>query len=305
MKSRFLAAILPLLVACNPAKCSPQENQEATRPANILQIALKFEAVVGDQAFACGKSYDGIGLTKSRITPSDFRFYVSGVELLDQNGKVIPVTLDQDGIWQYKDVALMDFEDGNGPCRNGNPGMHREITGTVPQGHYRGIRFMLGVPFDLNHDNPTIAPSPLNFTSMFWVWQAGYKFVKIDMATSGLPQEAHPVAPVNRKAPRAAGFSVHLGSTACASPSLTTPPTACKNPNRVTVAFDDFDVGKNIVVADVASLLREADVDRNAPDTAPGCMSGPEDSDCAPVMAAFGLPFNDQTATPQRFFRMR
>ena len=293
--------------------------------ASTQKVALKFSAMVGAEKFACGKSYDGIGVTKSSITPSDFRFYVSAVELLDANGKAVPLALDQDGVWQYKDLALLDFEDGSGPCRNGNAGLHTAVTGSVPKGKYRGVRFTLGVPCELNHGDPTIAPSPLNFTSMFWVWQSGYKFAKIDMASSGLPQDpnAPPEMPLKdklaamekfaaasgvpsmKRPPRAAGFSVHLGSTVCASPSLTTPPTECKNPNRVTVTFDKFDMRKNVVFADLSSLLRDANVDVNAPDTAPGCMSAPDDADCTPVMSAFGLPYNDQPAAPQHFFRMR
>ena len=298
--------------------------------AATQKVALNFSAMVGAEKFECGKSYDGIGITQSHITPSDFRFYVSEVALIDQHGKAVAVTLDQDGIWQYKDIALLDFEDGKGQCRNGNSGLHEQVTGSVPKGSYRGVRFTLGVPFELNHSDPTLALSPLNFSGMFWVWQSGYKFVKIDMASSGQPQasdmqpdvsmkekvaamekiaamkkEGTAPQPQFKKTPRAAGFSVHLGSTACASPSLTTPPSECRNPNRVTITFDHFDTGKNVVVADMVSLLQDANVDVNAPDSAPGCMSAPNDADCPAVFAAFGLPYNDQPVVAQRFFKMR
>lgn len=294
--------------------------------AATQKIDLNFSAMVGAESFACGKSYDGIGVTHTRITPSDFRFYVSGVEMIDRHGKSVPVTLDQDGIWQYRDIALLDFEDGSGPCRNGNPGLHTVVTGSVPKGHYRGVRFTLGVPFELNHEDPTIAPAPLNFTSMFWAWQSGYKFVKIDMASSGLPQDPNAPpemalkdrlaaieklaamklegAPV-KKSLRAAGFSVHLGSTDCASSSLTAPPAGCRNPNRLTITFENFDPVKNTVVADAAALLADTNVDINAQDTAPGCMSGTTDADCVEIFQAFGLPFGDRPAAAQRFFSVR
>ena len=270
--------------------------------AEEQHVAVKFDAVVGDKAFVCGQSYDNIGITQSRITPSDFRFFISAVELLDERGKAVALTLDQDEVWQYQDVALLDFEDGTGPCHNGNPGLHREITGRAPKGDYRGVRFTLGVPFELNHGDPTIAPSPLNLTAMFWVWQAGYKFVKIDMATTGQPQAAETAEKQKR---RASGFPIHLGSTDCASASLTTPPSGCKNPNRLTLTFNNFDLEKNSVIADVAVLLNETNVDINATDTAPGCMSSPVDTDCAQVMPAFGLPFGGNAAAQQRFFKVR
>jgi len=317
MKKIFwvLALMIPLSLA-----------QAATQ-----KVALRFLPVVGADNFACGKSYDGIGITKSRITPSDFRFYVSEVELIDKQGNAVPVVLDQDGVWQYQNLALLDFEDGKGACRNGNSGLHQQVSGTVAKGKYRGVRFTLGVPFELNHGDPTLAPSPLNLSAMFWAWQSGYKFVKIDMASNGQPQAAEmrpegsmkervaamekisamkremaaSSAPAMKMAPRAAGYSVHLGSTACTSASLTSAPGVCKNPNRITVTFDHFDLRKNVIVADVAGLLRDTNVDVNAQDSAPGCMSAANDADCPGIFAAFGLPFNEQAAVAQRFFSVR
>ncbi len=301
----------------------------AASASEIQKVSLEFDAVVGSRPFACGQSYEHMGVTGSHITPSDLRFYVSQVELLDERGQAIAVQLDQDDVWQVENLALLDFEDGTGPCRNGNPGLHTAITGTVPKGTYRGVRFTLGVPFDLNHADPTIAPSPLNLSAMFWAWQSGYKFVKIDMATSGQPQDKPPsegsmkdrvaqmerIARANRAletnppkskaAQRAAGFSIHLGSTACASGSLTSPATVCGNPNRVAITFEGFDPAKNVIVADLGALVSEANLDVNAPDSAPGCMSGVDDADCPSVMQAFGLPFGSQAAGAQRFLRQR
>ncbi|MDD2700988.1 MAG: metallo-mystery pair system four-Cys motif protein [Sideroxydans sp.] len=295
--------------------------------AAAQKVELRFAVKVGDAPFACGRSYEGIGTTKSRITPSDLRFYVSEVALIDARGNAVPLQLEQDGVWQYRNLALLDFEDGTGPCRNGNSGLHTSVVGSLPKGDYRGLRFTLGVPFDLNHGDPTIAYSPLNLSAMFWVWQSGYRFVKIDMASSGQPQAAdmpgegsmkdkvatmEKVAAMRKsgvKSPkqpaRAAGFSVHLGSTACTSSSLTLPPSECLHPNRVNIVFDKFDVNKDEVVADLAALLQEVNVDVNAPDTAPGCMSAENDADCPGIFAAFGLPFGEQPAVQQRFFTVR
>jgi len=269
-------------------------------------VSLRFDAVVGGEAFACGKSYDGIGTTRSHITPTDLRFYVSDVALVDSQGRVVPVTLQQDQRWQYRNVALLDFEDGTGPCGNGTPGTHREIVGTVAPGHYTGLRFTMGLPFELNHVDPTIAPPPLNLTAMFWVWQSGFRFFKLDMSTSGQPLpagSAHDAA-MTKDMNRPAGFPVHLGSTECASASATTPPpAACAYPNLVQVSFDSFDVTRNRVVIDIAKLLADANVDVNAPKTAPGCMSAIGDVDCTAILRAFGLPDGSGTpAASQRVF---
>ncbi|ATX65604.1 metallo-mystery pair system four-Cys motif protein [Roseinatronobacter bogoriensis subsp. barguzinensis] len=84
------------------------------------------------------------------------------------------MALDQDGVWQVADVAQLDFEDATGTCVNGTPDMNNSLRGTVPAGEYTGLDFDIGVPFDLNHGDPTLAASPLNLTAMFWNWQGAY-----------------------------------------------------------------------------------------------------------------------------------
>ena len=274
----------------------------AAHAATTESVRIRFAAEVGQAPFACGQTYGGIGTTGSSVTPTDFRFFVSDVSLIRSDGQAVPVTLDQDGTWQYRNVALLDFEDGTGPCRNGNPALNTEIRGKVPKGLYAGLRFTLGVPFEINHGDPTLAASPLNITSMFWVWKAGYKFLKIDMASSGQPDKRLDYATGNPavEKEKVVGFPVHLGSAGCASASLTTPPTSCKFPNRPKVSFDHFDRKRNVVVADLAALLRNSNVDTNTPNTAPGCMSEPTDPDCEAVMQALGLRDG-----PQQFFHVR
>src|SRR5690606_33699956 len=107
---------------------------------------------------------------------------VSAIELLDGQGNGTPLTLEQDGLWQYEDVALLDFEDGTGLCLDaGTAELNDTVIGSVPAGDYVGVRFLLGVPFELNHQDVGMAPSPLNVPSMFWTWQGGYKFARVDL----------------------------------------------------------------------------------------------------------------------------
>ncbi|MFG5409441.1 MbnP family copper-binding protein [Piscinibacter sakaiensis] len=295
------AALALALAGCSIPTSAPG----AGAAAGTQPVAVRFAAQVNGQPFACGQSYAGVGTTRSTITPSDYRFYVSEVALVDETGRSVPVSLAQDGVWQIDNIALLDFENGSGPCRNGTSGVNTEVRGTVPAGRYVGLRFTLGVPFARNHGDPTVAPSPLNLTAMFWSWQGGYKFVKFDTASSGQPSTVS--APDPRGAGNASGFSVHLGSTMCAAPSRTEAPKAeCANPNRVAVAFEQFDPAKQTVVADIGAVLAGANVDVNAPGTSPGCMSFPGDADCPPVMGALGLAYGGAAARgPQRLFSAR
>jgi uncharacterized repeat protein (TIGR04052 family) len=270
-----------------------------------VPVELKFAAQINGQPFECGKSYSGVGTTRSTITPSDYRFFVSEVHLVDRQGRLVPVQLQQDGIWQFQNVALLDFENGAGPCRNGTAGLNAAVRGTVPAGDYQGVQFTVGVPFALNHADPTVAPAPLNNTAMFWNWQGGYKFVKFDTASSGQSRPTQGAGEAHGAA-AASGFSVHLGSTVCAAPSRTQAPSACQNANRLVVRFDRFDVARGTVVADMGAVLGAANVDVNAAGTSPGCMSFPRDGDCPPVMGALGLAYDGIAAPgPQRFLTAR
>lgn len=252
-------------------------------------VNIAFKAVVGKEDFACGRSYPGIGTTKSTITPRDFRFYVHNIRLIDEKGNEVPVRLQQDEKWQLDDLALMDFEDATGGCGNGTPETHTTVTGTVPAEHsYRGLRFNIGVPFEKNHTELTAMPSPLNLTALAWVWNAGRKFARIDFSSTGAPR----------------GFAVHIGSTGC-TPNQTkiTVPTSCSQPNRVAVEISDFDPAQDTVLADLGALLQDSNVDGNGKGMA-GCMSSPDTSACGPLFSNLGLPFPGQPVKPQTFFRI-
>jgi len=256
--------------------------------ANGREVTLRFRPVVGDKAFRCGESYDGIGATKTRITPTDFRFYVHDVRLIDASGREVPVALEQDGKWQFENIALLDFENGEGPCSNGTPDTRDFIKGTAPAGSYTGVRFTIGVPFNRNHADPAKAPSPLNLTQLFWVWNSGYKFARIEMNTTGLPQ----------------GWFLHLGSTGCMPrDTAQSIPTKCTFANRAEIALKMFDVDHDTVVTDLRELVSGANLDANQERTARGCMSAQNDADCAPLFANLGLPFAGKPSSGQRFFR--
>jgi uncharacterized repeat protein (TIGR04052 family) len=251
-------------------------------------VSIRFRAMVGSEELACGRSYSGIGLTKSTISPRDFRFYVHSVRLVDESGAEAPVQLDQDGKWQLDDVALLDFENATGACGNGTRDINAQVVGRVAAGRtFTGIRFSLGVPFEKNHTDLTKMPSPLNLTALAWVWNAGRKFARLDFSSTGAPR----------------GYAIHLGSTGCTpDETKTTVPTSCLAPNRALVELSHFNPQTDVVIADLAALLKDSNVDL-AGKMMSGCMSGPESDACAPLFANFGLPFHNQEAKSQVFFR--
>ena len=95
-------------------------------------MTIRFTATIGDAPFDCQSDASIAG-----FLPSDLRFFVHDVRLVNDAGTEVPVTLDQDGRWQTGDVALLDFENGKGRCRNGSLGTHDAITGRVPGGRFQ------------------------------------------------------------------------------------------------------------------------------------------------------------------------
>ena len=273
-----------------------------------MTVEIPFTAEIAGAPFACTESYAGLGSAATEVQFLDFRLFVSSANLIAADGTRVPVALDQDGAWQIENIALLDFEDGTGSCANGTPQVNTTLRGTVPEGEYRGLEFEVGVPFDWNHGDPTTAPAPLNLTAMFWNWRGGYKFVKIEFA---------PVMAMGMNAAATThsegaghggpgGWMLHLGSTMCAAPEATTPPSeACANPNRVAVALPDFVPGESSVVIDPAAVVAGADLTQNTTEASPGCMSFPNDPDCNTVLPRLGLAFNALPSEEQLLVSMR
>lgn len=246
-------------------------------------VSITFHGKVGTETFACGQTYSGLGTSKTQVQLSDFRFYVHDLRLIDSGGAEQPVTLSQDGLWQYESVALLDFEDKTGPC-DGTAATNTALHGSaaVGSGSYTGLRFVLGVPSELNHGNQATAPAPLNFTSLFWTWQDGYKFLRTEGKTVG------------------AGSTVmfHLGSTGCAKGGSGPETTTCQTTNEAAIELVGFDPQQNRVAVDLAALLSGSDLSQDMM-----CMSEPGSAACASIFARLGLPFGGAATSPQTLFK--
>ncbi|MCU0696256.1 MAG: metallo-mystery pair system four-Cys motif protein [Myxococcaceae bacterium] len=271
-----------VLAACGPIATTPDGGGGHTH-ADVTQ--LTFKAKVGTQDFACGQTYS-LGTPATQYRPRDLRLYVHDVVLTTEEGVDVPFTLTDDGTFQRGGIALLDFENKAGDCSAGTEATHTVLKGLAEGGHYEKLSFTVGVPFAQNHQDAAAAAAPLNSTAMFWNWNGGYKFAKIDGLTTGLPN----------------GHNLHLGSTGCMAGPTPNSVASCTNANRprVTLPFNP-ELGKAVVL-DLARLFEGSNLDTNTAMTAPGCMSGATDPECAPLFQKFGLPFGTQAAGTQTFF---
>lgn len=242
-------------------------------------VEVRFEAAVGDEAFACGTTYPGLGTTAADAKVTDLRFYLHDVALVG-GGERYPLTLDASE-WQNDGVVLLDFEDGSGGCE-GTPERNMSIKGAIPAGaNVDALEFTIGIPEAMNHLDNATAESPLNLSAMFWSWTNGYKFLKVDLDADGLP------------------FYFHLGSSMCSG--MSPGPFACMYGHRVTLRVEGFDPDADTILFDLAELFAGADLttpNDMMVDPVDGCMSGPMDPECPAVFAALGLQVASSDTNP-------
>lgn len=243
-----------------------------------VAVSINVKGVVGSEPFQCGRSYSGVGATSAEITPVDFRFYVHNVRVITEDGDVA-VTLDQNAS-QYKDVALLDFEDGAGECADGDAETNTVITGQVPDRKITGVKLSLGLPMEINHAQLDSLPSPVNKSSMYWDWMGGHIFL---VATSQAGTMNH---------------FTHVGSTACeGDPANNVPVASCDRPNRREYVFESFDPATQSVRADFKAIKAGVDVTASG-----GCHSFTEAS-CSGMFSNLGIDWSSgQAKTEQTVF---
>lgn len=267
----------------------------ASASAAEQPVSIAFSLTVAGKPVGCGAPLTALGIGQVNASLNDARFYVYDVSLVGADGKRTPVKLDRND-WQYGGAALLDFKDARGgkqPCSDKQPAKNTTVTGSISSGAYSGLEFSLGLPVEgeqdgvkvsLNHSNIDTAPPPLDIAAMNWSWQAGRRFLVIEVNPTGGLKRADGTP--------ARTWMVHLGSTGCKGNPATGEIVSCAKPNRFPVAFDHFDMQKEVVALDLAELFKTTDLSVDKGE-AIGCMSNPVDPECGAIFAAFGLNLND------------
>ncbi|WP_027882756.1 MbnP family protein [Meiothermus rufus] len=126
-------------------------------------VELKLNLRVGGQPLQFGQTYQTP--QKQRYQIDLLKFYLSEVALVRPDGSEVRVP----------GLVLAEFKPG-GPTQ-GVTLMRFE----APPGTYRGIRFNVGVPRELNHLDAATQSPPLGVNSgMYWAWNPGYIFFKLE-----------------------------------------------------------------------------------------------------------------------------
>jgi uncharacterized repeat protein (TIGR04052 family) len=263
-------------------------------------VTLNFALKAGGESVACGQQV-ALGATQNLSELTDARLYLSNVRVITESGEEFSVELTQDGVWQYENIVLLDFENATGACQ-GTPEINTQVIGeTEADDPITGIAFTVGIPEDFNHLDAAMAASPLNVTDMWWAWLFGYKFMKIDLTSGGMMTEETTQANTETEASTSHGdeslqngWFIHLGSTGCVGADF-------------EVRLENLDTTSNTVVLDLNKLLQRVDVSRSLKLEPPGCMSEATDPDCLALFTTgFGLSLKNgqQLVDSPSFFRV-
>lgn len=278
------AALAAICLASLVTGCDDSSSAPATQ-----NITLQFAAKAGTTAIGCDNTAGNMGVTVDKtLTIKDFRFYVSGIELISASGARVPVTL-TNNTWQRQEggqnVALLDFTNKDSACSGAAKPFNSVVTGTVPTGTYTGVEFELGVPAGLNHTSSATAPAPLDVIAMGWSWQSGRKFVKLESSWDN--------------AGTAVNQTFHLGSTGCTGGDAAHPETVtCTSPYRPTVTLTAFNAASDVIVADYKTLLATTDLSASF-----ACMPGAT-AQCQEITRIAGADTSGVSNGTQSFFRV-
>jgi hypothetical protein len=163
-----IALALVLVIIIFPA-CESEETVAVTENAQGV-IELRFYPKFGTDVLALNTEYMNAGGDNIRFT--DIIFYVSEVALIDTSGAEIPAQQDQMVPGTTPNVWLVNFADS---AFMANGYLSVKVLGDP--GLYRGVRFSVGLPSDLNHRDVSTQLPPLGPNSgLYWGWNPGYIF---------------------------------------------------------------------------------------------------------------------------------
>jgi uncharacterized repeat protein (TIGR04052 family) len=223
---------------------------------------LRIIAVFGQQPIDCSPS---LVVNNVQWQIDQLQFFVSQVDYQTTTG-----------IWHPWPMKTMPYQSNNVAllgenCQNNSSSQVNwliDFKPVVKLSEVTAIRFNLGVPFTLNHLNPLIQNSPLNDSSMFWVWQTGHKFLRLEMSSE------------------TDDWLFHLGSTGCkAASAMRAPELPCLQPNLQRFHVNtDFSQGEHAIIFDLSKLIHNVTLSRQN-----GCQSEPENVACQQLLTNIGL----------------
>src|SRR5690606_23160382 len=128
-------------------------------------ISIPFMVHAGSTHAYCGVELSNLGTGANTGYMERVRIFVHDVTLIDEDGTNYPVSLENND-WQTENVTLLSFADKENCVENTEDTIetNMEVLGKIEapkNAVITGLSFKVGVPFELNHQNPTTLEEPL------------------------------------------------------------------------------------------------------------------------------------------------
>lgn len=239
----FTAFILPMFIS----SCDTSNSLDISSNNTII-----FQPTYHGKAVNCTSK---IKHSNKHWHYSQLQFYISAIALKNSRGEWQKTELIKSP-FQTEYIALIGEHCNLGNTKN-KSNWQLNIAKHADLNNFSHIRFDIGLPFDINHLNPLTQESPLNVPNMFWGWQKGHKFLRLEMLSD------------------TDNWLFHLGSTGCFAQSpLRAPKKECRYPNRKSFELA-LNKAKTPITFDLAKLLNNVILQEQT-----SCQSSPENTSC-------------------------
>ncbi len=186
---------------------------------------------------------------------TQLQFFISSVELKNNKGEWQKAAFIKSAHQTNKSALL--GEHCNPSNENSKANWQLKLDDNIALTNNSHIRFDLGLPFTVNHLNPLTQESPLNIPTMFWGWQKGHKFLRLEMTSNN------------------DNWLFHLGSVGCKAASpLRAPKQACRYHNRYNFELP-ISKENNKITLDLSALLNNLTITEQT-----SCQSSPNEASC-------------------------
>jgi hypothetical protein len=177
---KYTACILSLLATSAACITACTKDTDAPVPTDkVGKVTIEFENVVGGSPLELNRRSLYATPSGDQFSVSTFRYYISNIKLT-KSPEFVQQNKPQDSVFvQPESYYLID---------QALDGSRKFTIENVPVGEYSDIMFTIGV--DAARNSGGAQTGALAVSDMFWVWDTGYIFTKMEGRSDQSPNKA-------------------------------------------------------------------------------------------------------------------
>ncbi|PLK44797.1 MULTISPECIES: MbnP family protein [Emticicia] len=162
--------VIAFFVAVFVVSCQKEDD---INPNDKNTVTLEFDNRVGDQKLVLGTTTAKNALNQD-FTITRLNYFVSNISLKNENGSVVKLT----------DKYFL--------VKHADPTSYLIKLENIPAGNYTSVSYVIGVDSlksvsDVSQRKGVLDPSSYGDDSMYWSWNSGYIFFKMEGKSTAIP----------------------------------------------------------------------------------------------------------------------